>query len=101
MHGESAVPWRDLLWFGGWLAALLVLMALGLRLPLQTRLPRFRALAYTWGIVVVTLGLAVLANIALALHDAHLDLTRERTFPQSAEAALPGQIGRAHVRNPV
>jgi len=86
MHGESAVPWRDLLWFGGWLAALLVLMALGLRLPLQTRLPRFRALAYTWGIVVVTLGLAVLANIALALHDAHLDLTRERVFTPSAQA---------------
>ncbi len=86
MHGESALPWRDLLWFAGWLAALLVLMALGLRLPLQTRLSRFRALAYNWGVVLVTLGLAALANIALALHDAHLDLTRERTFTPSPQA---------------
>lgn len=86
MHGESTLPWRDLLWFGGWLAALLALMALGLRLPLQTRLSRFRALGYNWGVVLVTLGLVVLANIALALHDAHLDLTRERTFTPSAQA---------------
>jgi len=86
MHGESALPWRDLLWFGGWLAALVVLMAVGLRLPLQTRLSRFKALAYNWGIVLVTLAVAVLANIALALHDAHLDLTRERTFTPSPQA---------------
>src|SRR6266536_606294 len=86
MHGESPLPWRDLLWFAGWLAALLVLMAAGLRLPLQTRLSRSRSLAYNWGVVLVTLGVAVLANLALAPHDAHLDLTRERTFTPSAQA---------------
>jgi len=86
MHGESPLPWRDLLWFGGWLAALLVLMAVGLRLPLQTRLSRARALAYNWGVVLVTLGVTALANLALAPHDAHLDLTRERTFTPSAQA---------------
>src|SRR5438093_13190932 len=86
MHGESAVPWRELSWFAGWLAALLVLMVLGLRLPLQTRLSRGRALAYTWAVALVALALAVLANVALALHDAHLDLTRERTFTPSRDA---------------
>jgi hypothetical protein len=95
MHGEAALPWRDLLWFGGWLAALLVLLALGLRLPLQTRLPRFRALGYSWGVVLAALGLAVLANIALALHDAHLDLTRERTFTPSPQAeAIVGSLAQ-------
>ena len=86
MHGEAALPWREVSWFGGWLAALLVLMVLGLRLPLQTRLSRLGTLAYNWGVVLVTLGVAVLANLALAPHDAHLDLTRERTFTPSAQA---------------
>jgi len=86
MHGESALPWRELGWFAGWLGALLVLLVLGLRLPLQTRLSRGGSLAYNWGIALATLGLAGLANVALALHDAHLDLTRERTFTPSAQA---------------
>jgi len=62
------------------------LFALGVRAPLQTRLPRLGALAYNWGIALAALGLAVLANVALARHDAQIDLTRERVFTPSAQA---------------
>jgi len=74
------------LWFGGWLVALAVLFALGLRLPLQPRLRRLPALSYVVGIVVATLGLVALANVALVLHDAHFDLTREGVFTPSKQA---------------
>jgi hypothetical protein len=74
------------LWFGGWLAALIGLFALGLRLPLQTRLSGWWGRLYTCAIVVTALGIAMLANLALARHDVHLDLTRERTFTPSRQA---------------
>jgi gliding motility-associatede transport system auxiliary component len=74
------------IWFAGWLFALAVLFALGLRLPLQPRLRRLPALAYVAGIVAATLGLAALANVALVLHDAHFDLTRESVFTPSRQA---------------
>lgn len=74
------------LWFGGWLVAVAVLLGLGLRLPLQPRLRRLPALGYVIGIVVATLGLAALANVALVLHDAHFDLTREGVFTPSKQA---------------
>jgi hypothetical protein len=74
------------LWFGGWLIALSVLLGLGLRLPLQPRLRRLPALGYVVGIVVATLGLAALANVALVLHDAHFDLTREGVFTPAKQA---------------
>jgi hypothetical protein len=73
-------------WFTGWLAALAVLFVLGLRLPLQPRLRRLPALGYVIGIVATTLGLAALANVALVLHDAHFDLTREGVFTPSKQA---------------
>jgi len=95
MHGEGAFPWRELLWFVGWVAALLVLLLVGLRLPLQTHFRRFGALAYNGAIVLGALAVAVLANIALARHEAHLDLTRERTFTPSLEAdAVAGSLTR-------
>lgn len=74
------------LWFIGWLLAVGVLFWLGLRLPLQPSLRRLPALAYVTGIVLVTLALAALANVALVLHDAHFDLTRERVFTPSRQA---------------
>jgi hypothetical protein len=86
MHSEATFPLSELAWFCGWLLALLVLFALGVRAPLQTRLPRLGALAYHWGLALVAVGLAVLANVALARHDAQIDLTRERVFTPSAQA---------------
>ncbi len=75
------------LWFGAWLISLAVLFVLGLRLPLQPRLRRLAAFAYGAGIAAATLGLAALANVALVLHDAHFDLTREEVFTPSKQAA--------------
>src|SRR5262245_20086608 len=80
---------RDLvnaLWFIGWIVAVGVLFWLGLRLPLQTRLPRPLALAWSAAVVVAALGVAGLAMVALTLRDAHFDLPRERTFTPSAAA---------------
>jgi gliding motility-associatede transport system auxiliary component len=83
------------LWFTGWLVALAVLFALGLRLPLQPRLRRLSALAYVAGIVAATLGVAALANVALVLHDAHFDLTREGVFTPSRQAEeVVDRLGR-------
>jgi hypothetical protein len=74
------------IWFAGWLIAVAVLFALGLRLPLMSRLRRLLALAYAGAIVAATLGLAALANVALVLHDVHFDLTREEIFTPSKQA---------------
>ncbi len=73
-------------WFVAWLLALGVLFVLGARLPLQPRLRRPLALGYGAGIVVATLAVAVLANVALVLHDVHFDLTREGVFTPSKQA---------------
>src|SRR5262245_7920714 len=83
------------LWFGAWLVALGILFALGLRLPLQPRLRRLPALAYGAGVVGAVFGLAILANVALTLHDAHFDLTREAIFtPSKQAAAVVDRLGR-------
>ena len=69
----------EYLWFAGWLLAVLVLFAAGLRLPalclsLRSRFARVVAVAVSIGGLV---GVTVLANVALTRHDAHFDLTRE------------------------
>ena len=74
------------IWFAGWLVAVGILFLAGLRLPLMPRLRGVPSLVYSLGIVVVTLVLAALANIALVLHDAHFDLTREAIFTPSKQA---------------
>jgi hypothetical protein len=74
------------IWFAGWLIAVAALFALGLRLPLMSRLRRLPALAYAGAVVAATLGLAALANVALVLHDVHFDLTREGIFTPSKQA---------------
>jgi ABC-type uncharacterized transport system len=78
--GDSA----GVLWFGGVIAAVLVLFAAGLRLPIPaTGLPR---LAARLGITGAAGALTVLANIALYRHDLQFDLTRGRAFTPSGEA---------------
>ena len=96
MHGgELPLPWRELVWFAGWLAALLALMVLGIRLPLQTRLGRLGTLGYNAGVVLAALLVAGLANAALSRHDAQVDLTRERVFTPSAQAeAVAASLGQ-------
>jgi hypothetical protein len=74
------------LWFAGWLVAVFALFALGLRLPLQPRVGRLGAFGYTAAIITAVVGLAALANVALALHEVHFDLTREKVFTPSRQA---------------
>jgi hypothetical protein len=78
--------------FGAWLAALLLLFALGLRLPLQARLTMWPALARSAAIVLSALGIAIVANVALYRHDVHFDLTAERQYtpPPQARAVAAG-----------
>ena len=74
----------DMLWFAAVMAALAILFAAGLRLPVPPAGPRrwaLRTAVLAGGVAAV-----LLANIALYRHDAHLDLTRERAFTPSPEA---------------
>src|SRR4051812_38196830 len=71
-------------WFLGVIAALAVLFAAGLRLPIQigsTSRVVTRVL-----VVAAAVGIVILANVALYRHDAYLDLTREKAFTPSTEA---------------
>ena len=76
----------DVLWFVGWLVAMLVLFWLATRLPLQPGLRRPATIAYTSALVAGVVAVAALANVALVRHDAHVDLTREQIFTPSREA---------------
>ncbi|WFU18663.1 Gldg family protein [Bradyrhizobium sp. CB3481] len=71
-------------WFVGVIAALALLYAAGLKLPIQIR----SASRAVTAVLVVggAIAVAILANIALFRHDAALDLTREKAFTPSAES---------------
>jgi hypothetical protein len=73
----------DVLYFGAWCAAMLLIFSVGLRLPLQLR-GRLGRIASPV-IVGVALGLALLANIALYRHDAHFDATVSGRFTPPPE----------------
>ena len=83
-HG--ALEAEAMMWFGGWLVAIAVLLGVGWRLPLQTRWGRATNLLYQLGVVAAAVGVAVLANLAIVLHDVHIDLTREKTYTPSQQA---------------
>jgi ABC-type uncharacterized transport system len=76
----------NLSWFLGWVLAVAALFLLALRLPLQTRLTGLWSRIYAATVVVLIFAVAALANVALSLHDAHLDLTREKVFTPSQQA---------------
>ncbi|OKO77630.1 Gldg family protein [Bradyrhizobium sp. NAS96.2] len=74
----------NLVWFLGVVAALALLFAAGLRLPVRLG---YASRAVSAALVVaVAVAVVVLANAALFRHDAHLDFTREKAFTPSAEA---------------
>jgi hypothetical protein len=73
----------DVLYFGVWCAAMLLIFSLGLRLPLHPR-GRFAWLV-TPGLVAAAFGLALLGNIALYRHDAHFDATVSGHFTPPPE----------------
>lgn len=70
--------------FAGIIAALVVLLAAGLRLGMPRR-PRHRLLLRA-GLVAVAGILAFLANVAAYRNDVHLDVTREAAFTPSRES---------------
>jgi hypothetical protein len=76
----------SLIWFLGWLVAVGALFALALRLPLQTRLGAAASRVYAGAVVVLIFAVAALANVALSLHDAQIDLTRAKVFTPAPEA---------------
>ncbi|MFL5268691.1 MAG: Gldg family protein, partial [Stellaceae bacterium] len=73
----------DVLYFGAWCAAMLLIFSLGLRLPIYLR-GRLRRIASPV-LVGVALGLALLATIALYRHDAHFDATVSGRFTPPPE----------------
>jgi ABC-type uncharacterized transport system involved in gliding motility auxiliary subunit len=83
-HG--ALDATALAWFAGWLVAVAVLLTVGWRLPLQTRWGRVANLLYQLAVVAIGVAVAVLANLAIVLHDVHIDLTREKTYTPSPQA---------------
>ena len=93
--GHEAIDAGAALWFGGWLAAVAVLLVVGWRLPLQTRWGRATNLLYQSGVLAAGAGIAVLANLAIVLHDVHIDLTRESTYTPSEQAMkVVGELAR-------
>jgi hypothetical protein len=83
---HQELPLVDLVWLLGWLVAVALLFACALRLPLQTRFGALASRVYAGAIVLLIFAVATLANLALSLHDAHLDLTREEVFTPSQQA---------------
>ena len=86
MHGGHAVELQTLMWAAGWLVAVFLLFAVGLRMPLATGLGVVGSRLYGAACVVAGLGVWVLANVALVLNDTHIDLTREKVYTPSATA---------------
>jgi hypothetical protein len=84
--GEGQTELGTIGWFLGWAVAVAVLFFAGLHLPLQTRFTRGKSLLYTAGVIAGAFLMCVLANTALILHDAHVDLTREKLFTPSSQA---------------
>src|SRR5215218_1934575 len=83
---EHAIDIVPLLWASGWLLAAMALFWVGLQLPLDTRLGHWWSRFYAGIVVIAAIGICVLANVALVLHDGHLDLTREKIYTPSAAA---------------
>jgi hypothetical protein len=84
MSGEES-DWLGALWFVASVAALLVLFAAALQLRVYGA--GWRRWSLRLGVVGVAVAAALLANIAVYRHDAHLDFTREGAFTPSREAA--------------
>ena len=88
-----------LLWLGGWLVAV-VGAVLRPRCGCRSTSAAAPGAAGSTcaGIVLAAVGVCVLANVALHLHDAHVDLTREKVYTPSAAALQRGRRARPRRR---
>jgi hypothetical protein len=82
----------NILFFAAWCAAMLLLFAFGLWLPLRIPGSRFRAMLFNLVLAVGAIVIACLANVAMFRHDVFLDVSREATNtpPQQLESVLEG-----------
>jgi ABC-2 type transport system permease protein len=82
----------NLMFFGSWFAAILMLFVLGLQLPLRIQGSRGRTLLYNTALVTAAVVLTLLANVAIFRHDVYLDVSREaaNTPPPQFESVLEG-----------
>jgi ABC-2 type transport system permease protein len=82
----------NLLFFGSWCAAMLMLFALGLQLPMRIAGSRARAMLYNAALAIGAIAVVCLANVAMFRHDVYLDATREaaNTPPPQFESVLDG-----------
>ena len=86
MHHGHAIEFHALLWAAGWFAAVLLLFAAGVRLPLATGMGTIGSRLYAAGCILAGVGVWVLANVALHLNDTHIDVTREKVYTPSSTA---------------
>jgi ABC-type uncharacterized transport system involved in gliding motility auxiliary subunit len=86
MHEGHAVDLHALIWAAGWLVAVALLFAAGVRLPLATGLGSIGSRLFAMSCILAGLGVWVLANVALHLNDTHIDVTREKVYTPSATA---------------
>ena len=84
--GAHAIDWNALGWFGGWALAVGSLFVVGIRLPLAPARWRWWQRLSPFILFLVAGAIALLANLALTLHDTHFDLTRERIFTPARSA---------------
>jgi hypothetical protein len=82
----------NLFFFGSWCAAMLMLFALGLQLPMRIAGSRARAMLYNATLAIGAIAVVYLANVAMFRHDVYLDATREaaNTPPPQFESVLDG-----------
>ena len=73
-------------WFAGWLVAVGALTILAFQIPLYLRIGRAWPPSISIVILVLAVAVGVLANVALALHDLHFDVTAEKTHTPSPAA---------------
>ena len=82
----------NLLFFGSWCAAMLMLFALGLQLPLRIAGSPARAMLYNAALAIGAIVVVCLANVAMFRHDVYLDATRKaaNTPPPQFGSVLDG-----------
>jgi len=80
----SGGDWGNLGWFATVMAALVLLFAAGVRLPVARA--GWRRRLSRGSVVVAAAALVLAANIALYRHDVHFDVTRSHAFTPSPEA---------------
>src|SRR5437763_6244256 len=79
----------NLLFFGSWCAAMLMLFSLGLQLPLRIAGSRARAMLYNATLAIGAIVVVCVANVAMIRHDVYLDATCQ------APNTPPPQLGSA------